>query len=477
MGPHVALQVESTFHIYMVWICYPLVILILKCTRSSALIPKPKDWGPHINITGFSFLKAAPNYQPPEDLVKFLQAGPPPIYIGFGSIVVENPGELTKLIFGAVKRAGVRALVSKGWGGLGEGQAPEGIFLLGNCPHDWLFQYVSCVVHHGGAGTSAIGIAMGKPTIVVPFFGDQPFWGAMIYRAGAGPEPVPYKSLTEENLAESITRALESDIQASVKEMSQKIASENGCEAAAASFNHSINYNRMRCPICPDQVAVWRIKNTNLRLSTLAIATLADNGLLGLSDLSLYVLCRPLISPSCTDNSRNRLQDWYIDEGATSAIAGFLASISDMVIKTWASTSTYLKDLSATLHSKPDLNHTQSIDLEQQISEPEMGILIGEIPPNPVQAAMAYPPQHLERVAYRMASETLPDTKNRSRHRKMHPWSPRMQVSYVSKLGSRRKKTKKKHGKAYEITIETGQFIYSLTRTGLHGMYLFEMVR
>ena len=85
------------------------------------------------------------------------------------------------MIFTAVKKAGVRALVSKGWGGLGDGDVPENIHLLGNCPHDWLFKYVSCVVHHGGAGTSAIGIAMGKPTVIVPFFGDQPFWGSSCF--------------------------------------------------------------------------------------------------------------------------------------------------------------------------------------------------------------------------------------------------------------------------------------------------------
>jgi sterol 3beta-glucosyltransferase len=260
---------------------------ILRCCRSSSLIPKPPDWGPYINISGFSFLKTGSNYQPPEDLVKFLKDGPPPVYIGFGSIVIEKPDELTKLIFGAVKRAGVRALVSKGWGGLGEGEAPKDIFLLGNCPHDWLFQYVSCVVHHGGAGTSAIGIAMGKPTIVVPFFGDQPFWGAMIYRAGAGPEPVAYKNLTEEKLAESIKRALEPDIQSSVKEMSEKIAGENGSEDAAASFHNSLDYDNMRCSVCPERVAVWKVKKSNLRLSGLAASVLSDNELLPLRQVTL----------------------------------------------------------------------------------------------------------------------------------------------------------------------------------------------
>lgn len=289
MGPHVARQAESSFHIHLVWILRSFILPLLKRCRSSALIPKPQDWGPHINITGFPFLKSGLNYEPPEDLVQFLNAGPPPVYIGFGSIVVEKPDELTKLIFGAVKRAGVRALVSKGWGGIGDGEVPKDIFLVGNCPHDWLFKYVSCVVHHGGAGTSAIGIAMGKPTIVVPFFGDQPFWGAMIYRAGAGPKPVTYKNLTQENLAESISEALKPDIQISVKEMSAKIAGENGSEDAAASFNDSVNYDNMRCVLCPEQVAVWRVKKKNISLCSMAAATLADNGLLTLQELTLFV--------------------------------------------------------------------------------------------------------------------------------------------------------------------------------------------
>ena len=103
--------------------------------------------------------------------------------------------------------AGVRALVSKGWGGIGgEGDdLPENVFMLDNTPHDWLFPKVSAVVHHGGAGTTAIGLKCGKPTMIVPFFGDQPFWGAMVAQKKAGAhECIPYKKLTAERLAEGI---------------------------------------------------------------------------------------------------------------------------------------------------------------------------------------------------------------------------------------------------------------------------------
>jgi hypothetical protein len=120
---------------------------------SPGLIPKPKDWGPEIDIAGFVFLDLASSFKPPEDLVKFLNTGEPPVYIGFGSIVVDDPDKFTKMIFEAVEKAGVRALVSKGWGGLGDDDnTPDNIYMLENTPHDWLFPKVSAVVHHGGAG-------------------------------------------------------------------------------------------------------------------------------------------------------------------------------------------------------------------------------------------------------------------------------------------------------------------------------------
>ena len=109
---------------------------------SPGLVPKPKDWGPEIDIAGFVFLDLASSFEPPEELSRFLDAGEPPVYIGFGSIVVDDPDKFTKMIFEAVKKAGVRALVSKGWGGLGDDNVPENIYMLENTPHDWLFPKV-----------------------------------------------------------------------------------------------------------------------------------------------------------------------------------------------------------------------------------------------------------------------------------------------------------------------------------------------
>lgn len=128
---------------------------------SPALISKPRDWASHLSIAGFFFLKSS-DYIPPSELQAFLDAGPPPIYIGFGSIVLDDPDAMTQLIFDAVKKTGQRVLLSKGWGGMGAERVPDNVFMLGNVPHDWLFEHVSCVVHHGGAGTTAAGISAGK---------------------------------------------------------------------------------------------------------------------------------------------------------------------------------------------------------------------------------------------------------------------------------------------------------------------------
>ena len=282
------------------WICWSNIY-----DRSPALIPKPKDWGPNITISGFFFLSLASNYQPDPELAEFLASGPPPVYIGFGSIVVDDPNAMTKLIFDAVKKTGQRALVSKGWGGFGgdELSKPEGVFMLGNCPHDWLFQKVSAVVHHGGAGTTAAGIATGRPTVVVPFFGDQPFWGAMVARAGAGPKPIPSKELTSENLANAILTALKPETLERAKELGERIREEKGCEAGAASFHKQMNINRLRCMMAPARVAVWQLQTSNvkaedIRLSAFAAAVLGNEGIIDPNQLHLYRPCEYAVEES-----------------------------------------------------------------------------------------------------------------------------------------------------------------------------------
>ncbi|CAD0112540.1 unnamed protein product [Aureobasidium uvarum] len=239
---------------------------------SPGLVPKPKDWGPEIDIAGYVFLDLASDYDPPKDLTDFLDAGEPPIYIGFGSIVVDDPDKFTQMIFDAVKIAGVRALVSKGWGGLGGDNTPDNIFMLENTPHDWLFPRVKAVVHHGGA--------------------DQPFWGAMVSKAKAGAhEAIPYKKLDAEKLAEGIKQCLTDDARKNAEEIAESIAAEgDGAENAVKSFHRSLPFagkRSMRCSILEDRVAVWKMKSSNLRLSALAADILVEQKKLSWKELRL----------------------------------------------------------------------------------------------------------------------------------------------------------------------------------------------
>ena len=192
---------------------------------------------------------------------------------------------------------GQRALVSKGWGGLGgdELDKPDGVFVPGNCPHDWLFQHVSCVVHHGGADTTAAGIALGRPTVIVPFFGDQLFRGAMIARAGAEPSTIPNKELTAEGLPRAILEALKPEELERVKVLGERICEEKGCKAGAASFHAQMDVDRLRCMKAPDHPGVWKVKTDGpkpdeVRLITFAVTVLGKEGILDVNQLKL---CRP----------------------------------------------------------------------------------------------------------------------------------------------------------------------------------------
>ncbi|RMJ17627.1 hypothetical protein CDV36_002667 [Fusarium kuroshium] len=191
---------------------------------SPALVPKPADWASHIDVCGF-FFRDAPQYSPPEDLVRFLEAGPPPVYIGFGSIVLDNPEKIINIILEAVRVTNTRAIISRGWSDLA-GSESEDIYWIGDCPHEWLFQHVAAVVHHGGAGTTACGLRNGKPTTIVPFFGDQPFWGQMVANAGAGPNPIPHAELTVNNLSEAIVYCLSHQASTAAESIAARMASE-----------------------------------------------------------------------------------------------------------------------------------------------------------------------------------------------------------------------------------------------------------
>ncbi|KAL1330709.1 hypothetical protein AAHE18_12G129400 [Arachis hypogaea] len=204
---------------------------------SPHLVPKPKDWGPKIDVVGFCFLDLASNFEPPEALVKWLEDGDQPIYIGFGSLPVQEPKRMTEIIVEALEKTGQRGIINKGWGGLGDLAEPkESIYLLDNIPHDWLFLRCKAVVHHGGAGTTAAGLKAACPTTIVPFFGDQPFWGDRVHARGVGPQPIPVDEFTLPKLVDAIKFMLDPKVKARAVELAKAMENEDGVTGAVKAF-------------------------------------------------------------------------------------------------------------------------------------------------------------------------------------------------------------------------------------------------
>ncbi len=203
---------------------------------SRHVLPPPDDWPPHHRVTGYLF-DDDHTWQPPPDLLDFLAAGDKPVYVGFGSMRDRRPEATTRLVLKAVQRTGQRAVLLSGWAGLGAADLPPGVFPLDYAPHTWLFPQMAAVVHHGGAGTTAAGLAAGIPTVVVPIIGDQPFWGRRVHALGAGPQPIPHARLTAYNLAAAIEEATTSQpMREKAAELSQLIAAEDGVGQAVKTI-------------------------------------------------------------------------------------------------------------------------------------------------------------------------------------------------------------------------------------------------
>jgi sterol 3beta-glucosyltransferase len=173
---------------------------------SPAVVPRPADWPASVHVTGYWWPAGRPGWRPPDRLVDFLGAGPPPVFVGFGSMTPTHE-RLQEVIAAAVKRAGVRAVVQSGWAELGP--AGDDLLVVDDLPHDWLFPRTAAVVHHAGAGTTGAGLRAGVPAVPVPVLVDQPFWADRLHRLGVAPPPLPLTELTADTLTDALRACLD----------------------------------------------------------------------------------------------------------------------------------------------------------------------------------------------------------------------------------------------------------------------------
>lgn len=215
---------------------------------SSQVLPKPPDWGHNHHITGYWFLDAPPNWQPPAELERFLESGPPPVYVGFGSMSDKDPERQTRLVLRALELTGQRGVLLTGWGAVTRQLSSASVCYVDDVPHSWLFPRMAAVVHHGGAGTTGAGLRAGVPNLITPFLLDQYAWADRVVKLGVGPRMVDNKRLTAEKLAQAIhTAVTDSEVRARAAALGDQIRAENGVACAmevierhAAEFSHYV---------------------------------------------------------------------------------------------------------------------------------------------------------------------------------------------------------------------------------------------
>ncbi|HAI32723.1 MAG TPA: glycosyltransferase [Thalassospira sp.] len=211
---------------------------------SNAVINCPTDWPTHATVTGYWFLDGGAQTSLPDPAVQnFVERHKNLIYIGFGSMPGNDPTAMAEMIAEAVSQTGtpdIAAIVATGWGGMGDIDWPSNILAVSEVPHEWLFPKVDIVIHHGGAGTCAAAMRAGRPSIIIPFFGDQPFWAKCLHRLGVAPRPIKPAKLDAAMLARRIKTVLETPAyRKNAERVASKIAAEDGIANAIAEITRA----------------------------------------------------------------------------------------------------------------------------------------------------------------------------------------------------------------------------------------------
>jgi sterol 3beta-glucosyltransferase len=230
--------------------------------------PPAVNWPEHYHVTGFFFLDDE-LWKPDASLLEFIESGPPPVVISFSSITHEAPDAMTGILLEAIRIAGCRAIIQRGWSGLAKDKTPPNVMAVDFVPHTWLFKRASCVVHHGGAGTTAAAIYGGAPAVIVPHIGDQPLWAELARDLGCAAFVIPFHEMTAERLGEAIATTLATPkYYRNVALVAENICAEQGVVEARRLIERLINNLGARRSITPTVPAVTysQTKNVNRRI-------------------------------------------------------------------------------------------------------------------------------------------------------------------------------------------------------------------
>lgn len=210
------------------------IYLNLVPVSPAVFTPNP-HWEHRHRIVGYWFAEAPSEWQPPLDILAFLEDGDPPLVVSLGAM---SPGghdalESASLFVNAIQQAGVRAIV-QGWEKRLVGLSlPSTICAAGSLPHSWLLPRSAGVVHHGGFGTTAAGLRAGIPHLVIPHIADQFFWGQRVYQLGVGPPAIRRTQLTARRLAAALEELVRnSQLRAAASLFGEQIRAENGVDNA-----------------------------------------------------------------------------------------------------------------------------------------------------------------------------------------------------------------------------------------------------
>lgn len=201
---------------------------------SERVVPRDPAWPPETKITGYWFVDE-PAWSPDHELEQFTST--PPVVIGFGSMMGFDARAVTEQILKAVSGLDRPVVLQSGWAEIGGAGLPPHVRAIGFTPHRWLFERAACVVHHGGAGTTAAALRAGVPQAIVWHLGDQPIWARKVTELGVGPKACNHRDFDARWLRRAIERMLgDEPMRARAAQLGREIRTENGVARAVRAI-------------------------------------------------------------------------------------------------------------------------------------------------------------------------------------------------------------------------------------------------